>query len=51
VSSIKDCGIGRMTDPVVKWSVFLATDPEVRVPLPVLLDFLSSSGSGPVYKT
>jgi hypothetical protein len=31
---------------VVKWSDFLATDPEVRVRFPALADFLSSSGSG-----
>jgi hypothetical protein len=30
----------------VKWSEFLATDPEVRVRFPALPDFLSSSGSG-----
>jgi hypothetical protein len=28
------------------WSEFLATDPEVRVRLPALEDFLRSSGSG-----
>jgi hypothetical protein len=32
---------------VVSWSEFLATDPEVRVRLPALPDFLSSgSGTG-----
>jgi hypothetical protein len=31
---------------VVLGSEFLATDPEVRVPFPALLDFLRSSGSG-----
>jgi hypothetical protein len=31
---------------VVKWSEFLATDPEVRVLLPALPDFQRSSGSG-----
>jgi hypothetical protein len=34
------------TAPVVKWSEFLATDPEVRVWFPALSDFLSSSASG-----
>jgi hypothetical protein len=28
------------------WSEFLATDPELRVRLPALPDFLRSSGSG-----
>jgi hypothetical protein len=31
---------------VVKWSEFLATDPEVRVRFPALPDFLRSSWSG-----
>jgi hypothetical protein len=31
---------------VVHWSEFLATDPEVRVRLPTLPDFMISSGSG-----
>jgi hypothetical protein len=35
-----------MTASVVQWSEFLATDPEVRVRLPALPDFLRSSGSG-----
>jgi hypothetical protein len=30
----------------VYWPEFLATDPEVRVHLPALPDFLRSSGSG-----
>jgi hypothetical protein len=33
-------------DPVVYWSEFLITDPEVRVRFPVLPDSLRSSGSG-----
>jgi hypothetical protein len=31
---------------VVQWSEFLATDPEARVRLPALPDFLRSRGSG-----
>jgi hypothetical protein len=31
---------------MVKWSEFLATDPEVHVRFPALPDFLRSSGSG-----
>jgi hypothetical protein len=31
---------------VVYWSEFLATDPEARVRLPALPDFLRSSGPG-----
>jgi hypothetical protein len=31
---------------LVKWSEFLATDPEVRVRFPALSDFLRRSGSG-----
>jgi hypothetical protein len=31
---------------VVKWSEFLATDPEVRVRFPAVSDFLRSSESG-----
>jgi hypothetical protein len=34
------------TASVVKWSEFLATDPEVPVRFPELPDFLRSSGSG-----
>jgi hypothetical protein len=34
------------TASVVKWSEFLATDPELRVRFPTLPDFLRSSGSG-----
>jgi hypothetical protein len=34
------------TASVVKWSEFLATDPEVRVRFPALPDFLRGSGSG-----
>jgi hypothetical protein len=34
------------TASVVEWSEFLATDPEVRVRLPALQNFLRSSGSG-----
>jgi hypothetical protein len=34
------------TAPVVYWSEFLATDPEVRVRFPALPYFLRSSGSG-----
>jgi hypothetical protein len=36
----------KLTASVVYWSVFLATDPEVRVRFPALPDFLTSSGSG-----
>jgi hypothetical protein len=36
----------RGTASVVQWSEFLATDPEVRVRLPVLPDFRRSSGFG-----
>jgi hypothetical protein len=32
------------TASVVKWSKFLATDPEIRVRFPALPDFLRSSG-------
>jgi hypothetical protein len=32
--------------PLVKWSEFLGTVPEVRVRFLTLLDFLRSSGSG-----
>jgi hypothetical protein len=32
------------TASVVQWSEFLATDPEVRVRLPVLSDFLNEVG-------
>jgi hypothetical protein len=35
-----------LTASVVKWSEFLATDPEVRVQFPALSHFLRSSGSG-----
>jgi hypothetical protein len=35
-----------LTASVVYWSEFLATDQEVWVPFPALLDFLRSSGSG-----
>jgi hypothetical protein len=35
-----------MAASVVKWSKFLATDPEVWVRFPALLDFLRNSGSG-----
>jgi hypothetical protein len=35
-----------MTASVVKWSDFLATDPDVRVLFQALPDFLGSSGSG-----
>jgi hypothetical protein len=35
-----------MIASLVYWLEFLATDPEVRVRLPVLPDFLRSSGSG-----
>jgi hypothetical protein len=31
---------------MVKWSEFLATDPEVRVQLPALPDFLRNNRSG-----
>jgi hypothetical protein len=34
------------TTSVVKWSGFLATDPEVRVRIPTLPGFMTSSGSG-----
>jgi hypothetical protein len=34
------------TAPVVWWSEFLATDPELRVRFPELTDLLRSSGSG-----
>jgi MFS family permease len=37
-----------MTASVVKWSEFLATDPEVRARFPALPDFLGSTGSGTV---
>jgi hypothetical protein len=36
----------KQTASVVKWSEFLATDPELRVPFPALPDFLGSSVSG-----
>jgi hypothetical protein len=35
-----------VTTSVVKWSEFLATDPEARVRFPTLPDYLRSSGSG-----
>jgi hypothetical protein len=35
----------RETDSVVRWSDFLATDPDVRVRFPALSDFLRSSRS------
>jgi hypothetical protein len=35
-----------MTASVVKWSEFLATDPEVRARFPALPGLLRSSGSG-----
>jgi hypothetical protein len=36
----------RLAASVVWWSEFLTTDPEVRVRIPALLDFLRSSGPG-----
>jgi hypothetical protein len=41
-----DSYINIPTASVVKWSEFLATNPEVRVQFPALPDFLRSSGSG-----
>jgi hypothetical protein len=40
------CQMYRFTASVVKWSEFLATDPEVQVRFPALLDFLRSSVFG-----
>jgi hypothetical protein len=37
---------GCFTASVVQWSKFLATDREIRIRFPALLDFLRSSGSG-----
>jgi hypothetical protein len=37
--------VSKLTASVVYWSLFLATDPEVRVRFPELPDFLRSSGS------
>jgi hypothetical protein len=47
-AEVKNCRVilPLPTASVVKWSEFLATDPEVRVRFPVLPDFLRSSGSG-----
>jgi hypothetical protein len=39
-------GFGIALNPVIKWSEFLATDPEVPVRFPALPDFLRSRGSG-----
>jgi hypothetical protein len=38
--------IGKETTPVVYWSEFLVTGPEVRVRFPALPDFLRSNGPG-----
>jgi hypothetical protein len=42
----KEGGMGDSTASVVQWSEFMATDPEVRVRLPALPNFLKSRGSG-----
>jgi hypothetical protein len=38
--------VGSVTASVVKWSEFLATDPEVLVRFPALPEFLTNIGSG-----